>query len=475
MKMKSFFLLLFAIFLLEPRAVWADAGAVDFQSLQASLDGLKQQITLMQQTIDQQNLRIQQLESRQVLETPPQAVAVEPAKPEVPSWLKGTKMGGDIRLRYENFNSTHKNDEAGSTGTATDRDRNRFRFRLRWGLEKELGEEWKLGFRLATGSTTDQTSQMQTLGNAGYFTYKNFLIDKAWVGYTPAFLQKQGNLEEFKTGFGKFDNPFMRYSTAIVWDADITPEGAYEQALFNLSTGGGHNIKLQTTTGQFIVNENTAPESDAQIWAYQAALTDSTTAFGSKDAVDLATAVSFYDYTNWFQTVSNNTTGVSFLRNNTLAADDFRVLDFYEEFGFKWNEKPVVGWFQYATNLANVGTDDTVRSAGNSIHDDDDAWGLGWKLGKTKKKGDWELSYGFYRIGVNAVVAAFNDSDFAGPGQVGFTNRLTHRLGLVYQLTDAIALNLKSGVGRALHPNAVVAHSSHETVYRTQMDLDYKF
>ena len=49
-------------------------------------------------------------------------------------------------------------------------------------------------------------------------------------------------------------------------------------------------------------------------------------------------------------------------------------------------------------------------------HANDFAWGLGLKLGKMKKKNDWEFSYGYYEIGANAVVAAFNDSDFGGPG-----------------------------------------------------------
>ncbi len=456
------------------------------------LESMKQQMAKMQDTLDRQNLRLQQLESSKVLEGAAPSVPIQPSAVQTMSdadwqkgiqdnlgeaipWLKGAKYGGDFRLRYEAFEYYDKQNDAGSTGTAADRTRNRFRLRLRWGFEKDYGDDWKVGFRLATGNTTDNTSTNQTLGNSGYFTFKNILVDRAYAVYTPAALKEKGIFKELKVGAGKLENPFFRYSTPIVWDADVTPEGAYEQANLKLVSTEDTHVNFQATAGQFITNENTAVESDAGLYGYQGALNVSTHRLGTEQPIDFTAAVSYYDYTNWFQTVASNSAGVSFLRTNTLLADDFRVLDIYPEVQFYIHRIPTTLWYDYAVNLANVGTDDFAQSAGNDIHDQDQAWGVGAKIGKLKKKGDFEFFYGYYEIGVNSVVAAFNESDFGGPGQNGFTNRKGHKFGLGYQLTDNIAINWTGYLVRPLSPSTVVANSTHEDVFRSQADVAYKF
>lgn len=378
------------------------AYADSSDQMMVMLESLKQQMGKMQATIDQQNIRIRELESRTVPE------ASQPSTPASPSsgatisdvdavipWLEGAKYGGDLRLRYEAFKYYDKSNDFGSTGTSADRTRNRFRFRLRWGFEKDYGDDWKVGFRMATGSTTEPTATNQTLGNNGYFTYKTFNIDRAYATYEPSGLKDRGLLKGAKIGAGKFDNPFYRYSTGIVWDGDVTPEGLYEQANFSLVNTEENKLNVQTTAGQFIVNENAALESDAALYGYQGVVSYSTLRFGAEQPVDLNMGVSYYDYTNWFQTVKSNTTGVSYLRTNSIVADDFRVLDLYPEINFTVAKTPVTLWYDYAKNLANVGTEDIAQSGGDPIHDTDDAWGVGVKIGKAKKKGSWEAFYGY--------------------------------------------------------------------------------
>ena len=73
-----------------------------------------------------------------------------------PKWLKGLKISGDLRLRYEG--QFYKRDEK--------RERNRGRFRLRVQLEKEISDELLVGFRLASGSSSDATSTNQTFTGA---------------------------------------------------------------------------------------------------------------------------------------------------------------------------------------------------------------------------------------------------------------------------------------------------------------------
>jgi len=462
------------------------AYADSSDQMMSMLEGLKQQMGRMQETINQQSMRIQQLESRTVLETPQPNVPVSPSSGATISdvdmvipWLKGAKYGGDFRLRYEAFEYYDKDNDAGSTGTSADRTRNRFRIRLRWGFEKDYFDDWKVGFRLATGSTTDPNSTNQTLGNSGYFNFKNFLVDRAYAIYEPNGLKDYGLLKGVKVGAGKVDNPFLRYSTGIVWDSDVTPEGIYEQANIGLISTEENKLNLQLTTGQFIVNENAAVESDAALYGYQGAASWSTYNFGTDQPVVFSAGVSFYDYTNWFQTVlaANNTASTSYLRTNSILADDFHVLDIYPEVQFALNGWPVTLWYDYATNTANVGTEDVLQSLNNDIHDSDEAWGTGFKIGKAKKKDSWEFFYGYYEIGANAVVAAFNDSDFGGPGTNGFTNRKGHKFGLGYQLTDSIVVNWTGYLVRPLNPNpsAILANSTNEDMFRSQLDLSYKF
>lgn len=470
----------------------ADASA----DLLSAVESMKQQMTKMQETIERQNARIAQLESNRAAEAPaPQAmepgVEYQPKMSEKEwddtvkssvergiTWMKGLKFGGDARLRWEAF---QYDDNNSAENVASDRSRNRFRMRLRFGFEKDYMDDWKVGFRLASatagtnGVATDNTSTNVTFGNPGYFTYKNIYIDRMYAQYSPNGLKDYGMLKGVTIGAGKFENPFLRYSTTIVWDADVTPEGAYEKANVQLYSDEENKLNFYGLAGQFITHENSGLETDAGLTGWQGALNWSTYNFGTDQPVDFTGAVSYYDYYNWAQTVgATNNVSTSFLRTNTLLADDFRVLDIYPEIVFYVNRVPVTLWYNYVVNTGNVGTEDSA-SLGNDIHDQDEAWGLGLKLGKLKKKGDWEAFYGYYEIGANSTVAAFADSDFGGPGGQGYTNRQGHKFGVGYLLTDAITLNWTGYVVTPLNPNGSVANSLNETVFRSQADVVYKF
>lgn len=480
---KGIFFFLAASLLIRSAVASANSSNVT-NDMVAVIDSLKNEVKMMHQIIDEQGRRIRQLESASTTASALSDEGVQKSFKktlgEVTPWLKGLKQSGDFRLRMENFEYYDKNNDAGSTGTAADRTRNRFRVRLRWGLEKDFGDDWKTGFRLSTGNTTDPTTANQTLGNSGYFTFKNVLIDRAYASYEPSALKDAGVIQGVKIAAGKTDNPFFRYSTPMTWDADVSPEGVYEQVKLLFFSDQKTKVEFQSTLGQFILNENTGTETDAQLYGYQGALAVTTWAFGTVKPISFASAVSYYDYPNWFQTVTSNTAATSFLRTNSIVADNFRVLDIYPEIGFELWNKPFTLWADYATNLANTGTDDIVQSGGNDIHDADDAWGAGLKIGKVVKKGSWETSYSYYTIGANALVAAFNEAAFGGPGGAGGTNRKGHKLTFGYQVTDNMVLNWTGYVVRPLNPfngNSTIGiqNSTNETIFRSQLDVVYKF
>ncbi len=492
MKRRLTFALL-ALFALQAAPAWADSD--DMMSV---LQDMKKQMSEMQRTIETQNDRIRQLESRPStgsaagMERPAEA-QVSPSLSEqdwekgikdnignaIP-WTKGLKLGGDLRLRAENFNYFEEPEDNVVSDT---RDRTRYRFRLRYGVEKDFGDDWKVGFRLASASTsgglqTDQASTNVTLGNPGYFTYKDIFIDRAYATYSPNGLKDYGMVSGVTIGAGKFDNPFLRYATPIVWDADVTPEGLYEKATLKHWSSENNKVYSHWTLGQFITHENSGQETDAQLYGYQGALAWSTYNFGTDAPVEIASAVTYYDYPNYFQTVGagNNFSSTAFLRTNTTALDNPKILDFYNEQSFKLGEWPLITLWQ--DFVSNVGSIDDTRAGNNAVHDADFAWGAGIKLGKMKKKKDWEAHWGWYDIGANAVVAAFNDSDFGGPGGVGHTNRVGQKFGLGYMITDSVTLSYTGYVVSVQDPinsSTIAANATDEQVWRSQVDLLWKF
>ena len=386
-------------------------------------------------------------------------------------FLKGLKQSGDFRLRHEYFDFFDKDRTAGTT----DRSRSRFRIRLRWGFEKDFGDDWKMGFRLVSASAgtngvaTDNTSTNVTLGNPGYFVYKNIYIDRAYATYSPNGLKDYGAIKGATIGAGKFDNPFFRYSTPIVWDGDVTPEGLYEKTTVQIHSSEENKINLHGTAGQFILNENAGTDTDAQLYGYQGALNWSTYNFGTDTPVEFTTALSFYHTNNYSRTVASNTASTSYLRTNSQNGDEFEVFDIYPEIQFKVGDKPLTLWYNFVTNADDTDGDESV------LGEQEDAWGFGFKYGKAKKKGQWEIFYGYYDIDINAVMAAFSDSDFGGPGASGYTNRQGHKFGLAYQMTDNMTFNWTGYVVEPKTPTASLANAANESVFRSQADLVYKF
>ncbi len=108
---------------------------------------------------------------------------------------------------------------------------------------------------------------------------------------------------------------------------------------------------------------------------------------------------------------------------------------------------------------------------------DRDAWGLGVKVGKSLKKGDWEAMYQYKWIGADSVPGAFNDSDF---GYRGYAGNQGSVIKLGYMLTDYLTVNAAAyivrnlNIGQALDATSTSRLKS-EQQSRFQMDLVWKF
>ncbi|MEI7672521.1 MAG: putative porin [Deltaproteobacteria bacterium] len=409
-------------------------------------------------------------------------------------WLKDLKFSGDLRLRYEAF---HLNGNTAATGSEPNR--NRFRFRLRYGFEKKFNDEMRVGFALAsgekmgpTGYNTDPVSTNQSLNND--FNFKNIWIEKAYATYTPDWarigIQDGPSIEGLEITAGKFNNPFEKGSTDMIWDRDLKPEGIYEKIDADLLKTDNLKLKAYLTTGQFILKETgdsaigtgiTADKGkDANLWAYQAGLNPVFYVPGMERPIDALSALSIYSYqnyarnNNWKIETSGMNNGNPF-NGTELTAKNFNILSFYQEVNFYPYGIPVKPFAEFARNMSNKSGYATGFTT-NAMQGGSDAWSLGLTLGKLVKKGDWQGSYQYKYIGANSVVGAFNDSDFGGYNYGG-TDKAGSVIKLGYNLTDYLTLNGACYLVRPITQRNQTDNGMQvdQSVRRFQLDMTYKF
>lgn len=462
-------------------AAAGNAGAENAQL--AELAGLVRQLQTemgeMRQLIASQNEKIDKLEKNQSQVFPTGDLEKQGAGPGTgessdilsrkvseslggaDKWLKGVRFAGDFRLRYDGIHYS-SGDPQGAD------DRNRFRFRLRLGFEKTFNPDMQVGFSLASGSMSDPTSTNQTMGEL--FTWKAILIDKAYAKYTPRWAQA-GPVEKLTFAAGKTSNPFERASTDMIWDSDVRPEGAYEQADFNFVDGADFGLKSFVTAGQFVLRESANTGGDANLFAVQAGLMPRfATPFFEKPVEGLS-AVSYYDYSNYAKnghwrlsdgtSLARGNTILNVNNSNNLDAQDFQIITIYNELKiFPW--KPLSLFNEYAMNPAEATKLGMVRR-GNF------AWSLGAKLNRIERKGDWECIYQYKYIGPNSIVGAFADADFGD----GFAGKCGSVFKLGYALTDN--LSIYGNAFLVSNTNAGTEGILDQKQNRFQIDLNWKF
>ena len=353
------------------------------------------------------------------------------AKEIVPESARNWKWSGDVRLRNESRNRT---------GSGTDVNRQRIRFR--YGFDAAVNDRLKVGARLATGSTTDPISTNQSFNNA--FNHKNFLLDRAFVEYTPEI----PGITKTKVAGGIIENPFW-VAGPLVWDDDLNFDGGavrFEKqvGLATLCTSDGV-FSLQTDT-----NENAA------LWSTQWGA--SVVPFPSSEDELLKNfkvtgAVAYHDYQNVTNPFSENAafalaggaaagTTISApaagnLKGNTAGVADFNLLNPSLEIGSQYQDVPfsLFGDLVHNTSLA---------SSNNT------GFMIGLKLGKVRIPFDrlrgWEAGYFFERLEPDATFGPFTDSDFGNGG----TNHRGHAWWVKLAMLKNSSLQLKYMNAQAL-------------------------
>lgn len=150
---------------------------------------------------------------------------------KLPNWVERISISGDLRLRYQGENFGEDNlpffpdvaaiNAAGGSSSSigfpllnSTVDRHRTMVRARLNVEAAVSPKVTVGFGLATGENSGAVSTDSTLGDL--FDRKDFWVDHAYVKLAP--------FDGVALTAGRMRNPF--YSTDLVWDPDISPEGA---------------------------------------------------------------------------------------------------------------------------------------------------------------------------------------------------------------------------------------------------------
>ena len=404
------------------------------------------------------------------------------AKTGMPDWVTNLRLGGDVRLRYDGIYF----DPATGTGTGVV-DRNRVRYRMRAGITATMLDDMEVGIRFtsaenkSTGNNGmgDPISGNDTLTSNG--SKKPLWIDLAYAKW------QMLNRPDFSATFigGKMENPFT--FSEIVFDPDYTPEGGALQLGYHLNDQ--HSFKFNT--GFFSLAEVGGSSHDSYlfgaqirweaVWNKQWSSSFGLSGLAISDRQNLTHAAAG---------ANPNVPDVS--RGNTRPSavgaplSDFNpfILDgsvtyTKESFPFYPGAFPIKLAGEYVNNPGGDSPGAQVYGKNRNT-----AYSIGMTLGKSGKKGTWDLTYKFKNLEANYWFEELVDSDHGsfyqnavGPnsftaGYGAGTNLRGHYMRGAYSPTDSLTLSVNYYLFDLID-KPVGALSS--TTGRIQIDAAWKF
>lgn len=183
--------------------------------------------------------------------------------------IKSMQLFGDVRFRYE-YRGVHN---APASAVPSTYYRERFRYAIRLGIRGDLVDNFNYGLRLETA--TNPRSPWATFGSGNTSTK---LSGTTYNSATPSDKAGSGiNLGQFYLGWHPADwleltvgrMPMPLYTTPMVWDSDINPEGAFEKLKYTVN-----DTDLFVDFGQFEYQDpnqaTTMPSSATFLLTWQA-------------------------------------------------------------------------------------------------------------------------------------------------------------------------------------------------------------
>lgn len=344
------------------------------------------------------------------------ATTTSAGKLNLNSALTEFKLSGDVRIR-------HQEETKQTQGKLTTDEQRRERFRFRLNGDFSMVKNWTAGFALETGSAADSGNQTFVGGNDD----SAIALARAYVGWKP--------MREASLTLGKFKNPF--YTTDMIWDGDINPQGASETYTLEIGGKSGKD-SIDFRAGQIYMMDNKesalgASGRDSYLFSQQAV---GTLYFGGNNANSVVFAPGYMFYTN---------SSVSGFGNETAWAGNPKYYNIFTAPG-EVNFAGVAGegtaiktYWDFAYNF--TGNNQVRKGYGiaRSYSTDKTAWllGVAYTYGTGKLQGDYSLKADYREIGVGAIDPNISDSDFA----FGNLNQKGFKVSASYNIADFASLN----------------------------------
>jgi hypothetical protein len=439
----------------------------------------------------------------------------------LPDWLSRVEVSGDVRLRAEGVAFDSNNTAAivlgidGGSGTALTRaadiatqksannqynfntqdDVDRTKVRMRLDLNAAVTDEVKVGVRMTTGNTTDRVSTNQTLG--ANFNKYSVVLDRVYLKWNPAG-------SEISYWAGRMPNPF--FGTELVWDPDLNFEGLAATGDIRL----GLRSRAFTTVGWFpLSTANPGSTVRKDLLGAQAGYQWQ---FGYTGANRWRVGLGVYDYRNIAgikETQDDYDTRADYAvrseyasglrqRGNTLfqinrgvynsqntfdsprfgLASEFRTVNLTTALELvDIPPVPVTLTADYIQNMGFNRSEIARRTTQTIVDGSNVGYWVGVQVGKRtiREEGDWSASLTYRRLGSDATLDAFADSDFG----LGGTNNRGTILGMNYGLRRNVWLGarwLSSDLIHSFSPVTSTANlPSKFSVDVLQVDVNARF
>ncbi len=400
-------------------------------------------------------------------------------KSGLPEWVTGLRLGGDLRLRYDGIYID------ADKGGADLSDRNRLRYRLRFGVTATLLDNFEVGLRLtsAENKSSGNNPMGDPISGNDSFTSngskKTIWIDQAYAKWNAI------NSPDWTVAFigGKMENPFS--FSEVVMDPDYTPEGLAFQIGYNVNER--HSLKFNT--GLFSLVEVSGSSKDSYLFGGQlrwdakwnqrwaSSLGFSGLAFSDKqNLTHTLTSTTFVTglTTNAVGGVTSIATGTvssgnpnvpDVSKGNTRVSStgaltssfnpiivDASVTYTMDSFPMYPGAFPIKFLAEYINNPAASVTPATSALGTGKLRNQ--AYDVGVVLGKSGKKGTWDLTYKWKNLESNYMFEEMVDSDhgayyqtspFTGGGGTGYgagTNIRGHYARAAYSPYDSLTLSV---------------------------------
>ncbi|MBK6879821.1 MAG: putative porin [Elusimicrobia bacterium] len=311
------------------------------------------------------------------------------------------EIKGDLRLRHQT------NEETANSN------RDRQRIRLRLGMNYTVNPMLAVKTQFATGGA-EQTSTNQTLDSLS--KPKGIFLDLAYLELKPL---PGAHADTLVVSGGRMKNPLWQtYSSDLVWDSDLNPEGLGENVKLSLAGFG----RVFVNASQWVVNEKKKVADSASLAGNRPQYVFSTQAGvilpASMDS-RFTLAGSIHDWVNEtdraFGDGVSGSTNLLISTTTDKLANDFRVIHIDAE------------WF---TTIPGVDLPLSIQGAfvKNTAHRDnlfanndkrDTGHQVGAILGSASNPNSWEIAYFNKSVDQDAVVSDASDSDFPGTNRKG--------------------------------------------------------